>query len=106
MTSGMDSAWLIAEWVGGLVLHAGVAVSILLGQKRQPTATLAWLLTVLLVPFGGILLYLVIGRTKSRRVVRRSKRAAAKVNEIIGPSDAFDETTFSSENRTCDLLAL
>src|SRR5207244_3971785 len=30
----------------------------------------------------------------------------AKVNDIIGPSNAFDETTFSSEARTCDLLAL
>ena len=106
MLGAVDTAWTVIKWVAGFLLHGGVAVAILLGQKRQPTATLAWLLTVLFLPFGGILLYLVIGRTRSKLIVRRSKKAAAKVDAIMGPSNGFDEKSFSSEPRTCDLLAL
>lgn len=61
----------------GLMAELWVATTILLARRRQPTATLAWLMAVIFLPVLGILLYLIIGRTGSRvrRVVRRARRA-------------------------------
>jgi cardiolipin synthase len=77
------TALLILEAVAGVVLHVAVVVSILMGQRRQPTATLAWLLTVTLIPFAGALLYLLIGRTRTRGIVRRTTEAAEKLRDIF-----------------------
>ena len=77
------TALVVVEFVAGAALHVAVVVSILMGQRRQPTATLAWLLTVTLIPFAGAVLYLLIGRTRTLRIVRRTKRAADELRGIF-----------------------
>ncbi|MFB2598563.1 phospholipase D-like domain-containing protein [Herbiconiux sp. P17] len=41
-----------------------IAALIIVPRGRKPTAAMAWLLAIFLIPFIGILLFLVIGRTK------------------------------------------
>lgn len=104
------SLLLLLEIAIPTLVHVAVIMSILVGQKRQPTATLAWILTVALIPFVGIGLYLLIGRTKTRRIVRRTRaaaRALAPVVERYGmrawhPLDGLS----MEERRTCDLIVL
>jgi cardiolipin synthase A/B len=48
------------------------AISIVL-ERRRPTATLAWILVLVLLPVVGLVAYLLIGRRKARRH-RRSRR--------------------------------
>ncbi|WP_382305939.1 cardiolipin synthase [Herbiconiux sp. UC225_62] len=41
-----------------------IAALIIVPRGRKPTAAMAWLLAIFLIPFIGIILFLVIGRTK------------------------------------------
>ena len=74
--------WLLAAvWIAGLC-----CVPHLLLLNKRPTATLAWLWALLLFPFFGLVLYLMIGseRVKRRRMRHRKhfcgkeERAAAR----------------------------
>jgi cardiolipin synthase len=50
-----------------------IAALIIVPRRRKPTAAMAWLLAIFLIPFVGILLFLVIGRTtlpKKRRALQ------------------------------------
>jgi cardiolipin synthase len=104
------SLLLLAEIAIPTLIHGAVIVSILIGQKRQPTATLAWILTVTLIPFAGIFLYLLIGRTKTRRILRRTRKAARALAPVVErhgmrawhPLDGLSR----EERRTCDLIIL
>ena len=61
--------------VGGFLL-AVFAIARLVGEKRQPSNTLAWLLGIVLVPYVGVPLYLLLGGRKVRRLAA-SKRSAS-----------------------------
>ena len=64
-------------------LHVTVAALLVAFERRRPTATLSWVLAILLMPGVGLVLYLVVGR---RRVDRRRRRAAsvtARVSDLI-----------------------
>src|SRR5512147_2829322 len=95
----VHDAFVILEVLCGVLLHGAVVVSILLTQRRQPTATLAWILTVTLVPFLGLVLYLIIGRTRTLRLVRRSRAVAKRLEEVFhrcgartwGPLDGAEQ---------------
>lgn len=104
------TALVIVEVVGGIALHAAVVVSILMGQRRQPTATLAWLLTVTLIPFAGALLYVIIGRTRTARFVRRTRRAAELLRAVFEERGSRswqpDSDAPDLDERTSDMLAL
>ena len=47
-----------------------------MSEKRQPGNTLAWLLGIVLVPYVGVPLYLLLGGRKLRRLVARKSRLA------------------------------
>jgi cardiolipin synthase A/B len=68
------------EWtavIGGIVILLDWAIRItalvIIPRERKPTAAMAWLLAIFLIPFIGILLYLVIGniRLPKRRMERQ-----------------------------------
>jgi len=61
--------WLLAHLVVVVVsaLTAVAAASLLRSDRRSPQATLAWLLAVVLVPYVGLPLYLMLGGRKERR---------------------------------------
>jgi cardiolipin synthase len=61
--------------VGGFLL-AIFLIARLMSEKRQPGNTLAWLLGIVLVPYVGVPLYLLLGGRKLRRLVARKSRLA------------------------------
>jgi len=67
-------------WVPDLIYIADIIIRIglslhIIGRRRPPSVTMAWLLVVLILPFVGALIYLLIG--ENRLGDRRARRAAA-----------------------------
>jgi len=62
--------------VAGFIL-AFVLVARLLSEKRAPANTFAWLLGIILMPYVGVPLYLLIGGRKLRRIAGRKSRLVA-----------------------------
>jgi cardiolipin synthase len=60
-----------------VVLHGVVVVSILSAERRQPAATLSWLLAVTFVPVLGLVLYALIGTTRARALRVQGRESAA-----------------------------
>jgi hypothetical protein len=64
--------WLYSE----LLTHLGFLLALLflvyvLRQRRSPRSKLAWVLVILLLPYVGVPLYLVMGNRKMRRMAQR-----------------------------------
>ncbi|MBS1224907.1 MAG: Cardiolipin synthetase [Proteobacteria bacterium] len=70
LTALLSLAWLL--WI------ALVGVGLVL-ERRSPTATLAWLLALLFMPYFGFLVYLLFGPRRLRRRRRRYSRARARL---------------------------
>ncbi len=70
LTALLSLAWLL--WI------ALVAVGLIL-ERRSPTATLAWLLALLFMPYFGFLVYLLFGPRRLHRRRRRYGRARARL---------------------------
>lgn len=70
---------LIAE----IVWIATLCVGILL-ERRSPQATLAWILTLALMPYVGIIVYLLVGPRRLRRKARRYAWARSQVAHTTG----------------------
>lgn len=67
------SLWSHLFTVGGVVL-ALFALARLLGERRQPGNTVAWLLSIILVPYVGVPLFLLFGGRKIKRLAARKRR--------------------------------
>src|SRR5918912_1089914 len=59
--------------IAGFIL-AFFLVARLMSEKRAPANTFAWLLIIVLVPWVGVPLYLVLGGRKLRRLAERKSR--------------------------------
>lgn len=68
--------WPSLLW-GLIVLQAASVGLAILSERREPAATIAWLMTVTFLPVVGILAYYALARTR----FRRQFRARAAVNE-------------------------
>ena len=55
-----------------------IAALIIIPRHRKPTAAMAWLLAIFLIPFIGILLFLLIGNFACRRSGATSRRASTR----------------------------
>jgi len=89
---------------GGYIAHlltitgfllAFFLVARLMSEKRAPANTFAWLLIIILVPYVGVPLYLLIGGRKLRRLIKRKRQlhpelpeGAIYPKEVIGGSIA------------------
>ncbi len=75
--------------IGGVLILADLAIRIaaliIVPRGRKPTAAMAWLLAIFLIPFVGILLFLVIGSVKLPKA-RREKQA--QINRMIAEKSA------------------
>lgn len=71
MINWSDEAILALEI--GLIAYVLFAAFSIVLERRRPTATLAWILVLVLLPVVGLVAYLLIGRRKARRS-RRSRR--------------------------------
>ncbi len=63
--------YLLLAWLGYLVWLGGWIIL----QKREPVATLSWLMGLALLPFVGFLVYAVFGPHRIHRQLRRRHRA-------------------------------
>ena len=64
----------VVTTIGGYLLAFAVIVRVLL-QQREASATLAWILIIVFVPFLGVALFFLVGRPRVRRRARKRLRA-------------------------------
>ncbi len=76
-TLGTNAVWIIAALVD---LAIKIAALIIIPRRRKPTAAMAWLLAIFLIPYIGILLYLLIGTFK---LPRKRRDAQTRVDGMI-----------------------
>jgi cardiolipin synthase len=75
--------WLITHLVSILVaLLTLVFAASILGQRRPTGSAVAWLLAVVLIPYVGIPLYLMIGGRKFRRQARSKKLLVRRARPV------------------------
>ncbi|MET0713582.1 MAG: cardiolipin synthase [Microbacterium sp.] len=75
----------LAAIVGGILVIADfvirVVALIIIPRERKPTAAMAWLLAIFLIPFIGIILFLVVGNSKLPKVRRQKQK---EIDRMIG----------------------
>jgi cardiolipin synthase len=76
-TLGTNAVWIIAALVDFAIK---IAALIIIPRRRKPTAAMAWLLAIFLIPYVGILLYLLIGTFK---LPRKRRDAQVRIDEVI-----------------------
>lgn len=87
--SGLVTA-LVVGWLAYLLVLGGWIVL----QKREPVATLSWLLGLALLPYVGFLIYHVFGPQKIRRHRLRRETSRARMS---GDADYSGEDTETAE---------
>ncbi len=70
----------VATTVGGYLL-ALVLIARIVDQRKQASATLAWILIIAFLPYVGALLYFFIGRNRVRRRTRKRQRARSAMGQ-------------------------
>jgi cardiolipin synthase len=88
-----------ANIIGGVLILVDLAIRIvalfIIPRGRKPTAAMAWLLAIFLIPFVGILLFILIGNVKLPKA-RRERQA--EINRMIAQrGDRVDLVTDRSE---------
>jgi cardiolipin synthase len=77
--------WAIAFFVDFMIK---VLALIFIPRHRKPTAAMAWLLAIFLIPFVGILLYLLIGSIKlPKSRMQEQARIDARIRERVALTD-------------------
>jgi cardiolipin synthase A/B len=70
----INNGWLTHLFsIGGFIL-ALFMIARLVGEKRAPANTFAWMLIIILVPYVGVPLYLLFSGRKLRRLMERKSR--------------------------------
>jgi len=75
--------------ISGFLLAVVLAVRVL-QERRQPGGTLAWLMAIILIPYVGVPLYLLIGGRKVRRAAR--KKGSLYTGDAPAPSGGEGES--------------
>jgi len=70
--------YLALAWIGYL-LWLGIWIIL---QKREPVATLSWLLSLALLPYVGFLIYFLLGPQRIQRQRLRRSRARARMDAL------------------------
>jgi cardiolipin synthase len=99
----LDQAWpllkpvLIGVWIAYLVVLAGWIVL----QKREPIATLSWLLSLALLPVLGLVIYHFLGPQRIKRQRLRRSRSRASLDDTLpaGLQASDDCTTIARLGR-------
>jgi cardiolipin synthase len=76
-TSGTNLVWIIAALVDFAIK---IAALIIIPRRRKPTAAMAWLLAIFLIPYVGIILYLLIGTFK---LPKKRRDEQARIDQVI-----------------------
>src|ERR671913_1554396 len=78
----MDNFAPTLAWLLLAAVHVAVVLAALLiiPKRRKPTAAMAWLLLIVLLPYVGVILFLLIG---SFRLPRKRREEQARVDALI-----------------------
>jgi len=74
--------WFSVVWALILLQAASVALAIL-SERREPAATIAWLMTVTFLPVVGIIAYYALARTRFRRQFRMRAAVNRQADEAL-----------------------
>jgi cardiolipin synthase len=99
------TAMAIAVSVGHLVAIFGF----LMVQRREPSATLAWLLTLMFLPVVGVLFFWMFGSQRARRRTHRARRVSEQVQAVLDAHASLhprSQDLVAADPRTAALLAL
>ncbi len=66
-------------WIGGFLL-AVLLLAHIIRQRRSPTATIAWILFIVMAPYAGVPFYLIFGGRKIARIA--GEKAEIRLPEI------------------------
>lgn len=88
--------WLLI--VVGYLLAFFTSLHIVL-QRREPTATMAWILGIVLIPYLGVLVYVLIGRRRLNRQLRRRRAQATAIEPRLASALVDDEDLLTGEQR-------
>ena len=93
---------------GGVVAYVVLIVVLVvnvLGEKRNPRSTLAWVMALILFPVGGALIYFFLGRSlRNVKMISRRNRRKLINSKPRAPLPKLD-LEFSAENRQLVRLA-
>jgi cardiolipin synthase len=71
------------------VAIAVVSIGFVLRGRKEPVSMIAWILGIVLLPFVGCLLYVLLGADRiEKRAVRKRRRLAPALPTLHGPADA------------------
>ena len=82
-TTDVDSTFLAnLSWTLAVLVHAAIIITalIVIPRGRKPTAAMAWILLIVILPGIGVVLYLVIG---SVRLPEKRRAEQARIDGII-----------------------
>jgi cardiolipin synthase A/B len=96
----LGTDFIALEWLIHIAIVLGfflavVLVAHILVQPRSPSGTLAWLLAIILIPFIGVPLYLLLGGRKMRRTAARKAHldlATTPDSSVHSPVDGLLRT--------------
>ena len=102
--------WDVAISVSVILLHAAVILAVLVVEQRQPSATLAWMLSIAFLPGVGLGAYLLFGMQRAKRMARTVQGCSQRVQGLLDKHHVTQHLAQSErippEARTDDLLAL
>lgn len=69
-------------WLAAFLIDLGVKIAalIIIPRRRKPTAAMAWLLAIFLIPFLGIFFFLLIGNF---RLPKKRRDEQARIDAVI-----------------------
>ncbi|TNF26558.1 MAG: cardiolipin synthase [Deltaproteobacteria bacterium] len=70
-------------FIGVVIIQLAVIFGFILLERRQPAATLAWILAVLFIPVLGVVLYLVLGLRRTIKRSRAAEKIAKRTDEVF-----------------------
>jgi cardiolipin synthase A/B len=82
-----SSIWSHLLTVGGFIL-AVFAIARLMSERRQPSNTIAWILGIVLIPYIGVPMYLLLSGKKIRRLAALKSRMKPRLPGAPLASDA------------------
>ncbi len=85
----------VAGWVGAFfALVALTLIPLVVLRRKEPSSTIAWILTLLFLPAVGAILFLLFGRDRVRWPARRKRQADTLVRGRLAARAAETGTSF------------
>src|SRR5215510_3051976 len=74
----------LVVWFGAFLAAVALAlIPLVIIRRKEPSSTIAWILTLLLLPALGAILFLLFGRDRVRWPARRKRQADALVQSSV-----------------------